>query len=220
MRVHQISALAPHVRRLASKGWTADAILRVYPRLTRADVRAILAPPPAKPARPPRPAKPARLRPSSWSGEWWLGSAYRDDDDAFDLARWERLKARILELLAAAGPPSPVPPILALPAPCGDWGSMHGSKDTGNRSNNAKLSDDDAARVRQLHAEGFTRRELSEAFGLSMASIGKILSGRTYRDAELAPEPEPAPPPAIAAPPPTGSTWSEPASPGRAWRDD
>lgn len=39
------SAIVSGVRRLASKGWTVDAIARVY-RMPRADVRAILDPPP------------------------------------------------------------------------------------------------------------------------------------------------------------------------------
>lgn len=47
----------PHVRRLANKGWSVDAIARAYKgRLTRAEVRAIL----DAPARPTSPVGPAR----------------------------------------------------------------------------------------------------------------------------------------------------------------
>ena len=54
----RLNRLGASVRRLASKGWSADAIVRVYPTLTRPDVRAIL----ASPERPPRLAREIRGR--------------------------------------------------------------------------------------------------------------------------------------------------------------
>jgi lambda repressor-like predicted transcriptional regulator len=51
----RLKALKPSIRRLASKGWSADAIARLY-HITRGDVRTIL----ATPVRPPPPTGTAR----------------------------------------------------------------------------------------------------------------------------------------------------------------
>jgi transcriptional regulator with XRE-family HTH domain len=45
------------------------------------------------------------------------------------------------------------------------------------------LSDDQADEVRQERARGVSRTELAARFGVSMATIARITSGRTYATA-------------------------------------
>jgi hypothetical protein len=74
----------------------------------------------------------------------------------------------------------------AIPDPDGEWHWFQSAKPgsgSGQANGNAALSDGDAAKVRRLHEEGLSRRELAQAFEVSLSTIGKILSGRTYRTA-------------------------------------
>jgi hypothetical protein len=69
-----------------------------------------------------------------------------------------------------------------------DWGSWHANDATGSDASAAGLDDDDARKIRQLRAEGLSRRELAEAWNVSMATIGRVLAGQTYPDAIPLPE--------------------------------
>jgi hypothetical protein len=216
LKVHRLNALAPHVRRLASKGWTTDAILRVYPQLSRSDVRSILSPPPARGPRP-RAVRAGRPRPASPSGEWWFGPAWRDDDDPYLVGLWERLRAAIEARL-----PPPAPAATSPEAARERWDPGVDAR-TGGEASAAKLSDDDAALIRELRAVGVPRQDLAGWFRVSVATITRITRGETYPDARRAELDQVVtiePPPVVAEEFP-GETWPDP--PRRAgleWRDD
>lgn len=132
---HHSPGVIGSVRRLARKGWSADAIARLY-RMTRADVRAMLEPPARKrPARP-RPSRPPRPRLFGIDREWApdRGAEYRDDDAA----------SMIMPAIAAAelGEPARaedlsaedlVPPVSGIPPATSaeEWGSFHATAGRG-----------------------------------------------------------------------------------------
>jgi transcriptional regulator with XRE-family HTH domain len=174
-----------------------------------------------------RPVRAARPRPTSPSGEWWLGPAWRDDDDPYFVLLWNRLLARIEAHLPAPAPPRP------LPMPAGEqWGPAVDVRPRGGQATAAKLSDDDASLIRELRAAGMARKDLAGLFGVSVATITRITRGDTYPeqprpvlDQVVTPEL-----PAIAVADRPRATWSQPTrrprSPageaflGDAWRDD
>ena len=66
----RISAITPHVRRMATKGWSVESIAHSY-RVATADVRAILRPrlprPPfSRPSPQPKPVDPWKGPPGDW----------------------------------------------------------------------------------------------------------------------------------------------------------
>jgi len=213
--------MARAVCRRHAAGEPPESIAEVL-RLGAADVEAFLARrfPPPRATRPPR--EPRRYyEPREWGSS--RGHEYRDEDP-------------LVEHLDMSGPPmgaadpaSPKPAIAAAEVPSGpspaiaaaeDWGPLWdpAERPRGGRNGNAALSDDDARTIRELHAEGATRRELAGWFGVSMATVGRIVEGRTYRDAMPLPDVEEDDPPPVSAPVPT--RWREPKRRGRAWRDD
>jgi hypothetical protein len=50
----------------------------------------------------------------------------------------------------------------------------------GERHPNAKLTEQDVLEIRQLSAEGVSRKSLQERFGVSKSAIGNIMTGRTW----------------------------------------
>jgi transposase len=98
-----------------------------------------------------------------------------------------------------------------------DWGSVHGVE-----SRRRKLDDDDIRRLLELRTDGLSRRELADVFGISMATVGRLIA--LYRDA---PPPADETPPPIAEPPscspPRPPAWKGPRGPRRhdpRYRDD
>jgi IS30 family transposase len=85
------------------------------------------------------------------------------------------------------------------PRAADDWGSAQASAREGAASPNAALTDADAVRIRQRRAAGISPVDLAQEYGVSVATIGRITQGRTYRNATAQEE---APPSPIAAPKP------------------
>jgi hypothetical protein len=166
--------LAVYVRRLHAAGKTDRSIARTL-RLDLADVRGFLHRPPRSTA-----AWPSWRSPSSVA----------------------TLPPPVAELPAAELPGqvvAEIPPVM--PIGTNAWtGPTSPHASSGRRR--PKLSDVDARLVRELRAEGYKRRELSEAFGISQAAIGRLLAWQTYPDATPRTELELEAPPA-AGPTPT-----------------
>ena len=85
-------------------------------------------------------------------------------------------------------------------APAGPWGPY---QETPGRR--LVLDSAQAAAVRELAAEGVTRRELAALFGVSRTTIDSAIAGRLVTRPAPPEPPEPEP---------------QPATPGPAWRDD
>lgn len=51
----------------------------------------------------------------------------------------------------------------------------------GERGTNAKLSKAQVIEIRELDAQGWTRAEIGERYGVTPSNIGKILTGVTFR---------------------------------------
>jgi hypothetical protein len=115
-----------------------------------------------------------------------------------------------------SGPPAEAPPVPATvpdPGPQGErWES------SGKKGVNAKLTYEDAEEVRRLSREGWTRPALAALKGVSVATIGHILAGRTYADPPVIA----ADPPVIAGPPavePAGRRRLRRREQGERWDD-
>jgi hypothetical protein len=154
------SGIARSVRRLAAKGWSAEAIARVYPGLSRADLRRILGLPEREPAR----AWEPRLRASAWSPT--NGPEYRDSDELLATAGGgiepEIAAATGIASNAEASGTRPVPP------PSGDWGAMHAPRP-------GRLSAEDLDRLRRGRATGRALTDLAEDLGVSVATVKRAL---------------------------------------------
>ena len=87
--------------------------------------------------------------------------------------------------------PRPAPTIRRRLLPPGNWGSDWGQRrPRGSRNGRAVLGDQAVAEMRSARDAGATYRELSRRFGVSFATVGRVLTGRSY----IAP-----PPPAVEA---------------------
>jgi hypothetical protein len=117
--------------------------------------------------------------------------------------------AEVPELVAIGhrlGPELQAPP----PAtPDEEWGSWIDpvNRPRGGRCPGARLSDDDAATIRRLRASGWSRAELASKYSVSLATITRITTHRTYP-----PVPRSSPPPATSP-----VTSSAPSYPGHRW---
>jgi hypothetical protein len=57
---------------------------------------------------------------------------------------------------------------------------IHGTMPRGERSPNAKLTDDSVRRISALHDEGMSDRKIAEMFGVSKTAIWQVRNGRTW----------------------------------------
>jgi hypothetical protein len=89
--------------------------------------------------------------------------------------------------------PAIAPELVELPAPAATellsdeewephWGISRSRSARGSRNPRAKLDNARAAEIRELKAQGMTMAALAARFGVSMATIGRITSGRSYTD--------------------------------------
>ena len=63
-----------------------------------------------------------------------------------------------------------------------DWGSFQATTREGTAHANAALSSSDVRRIRARHAAGIPRQDLARDAGVSIATINRIIAGKTYRD--------------------------------------
>ena len=54
-----------------------------------------------------------------------------------------------------------------------------------NKKGGSKLNPAKAARIRHLSIEGYTGKQLADMFGVSRASISRILSGKTLQGGDV-----------------------------------
>lgn len=130
------------------------------------------------------------------------------------LAEWSRFEGVDAGLASGPppAPPRPRPMEIHPPRPCGDWGPVKAAE-----HHPRKLSAGDVGRLWALRNEGLSRRELAEAFGISVATVGRIIKAGPPPAEEL----EEDPPPATAADGPGPGRWREQKrNRGPAWRDD
>ena len=52
----------------------------------------------------------------------------------------------------------------------------------GKRSPNAKLNDDQIAKIKQLRLSGMSHQKIADAVGASKRSVGRIINGETYEN--------------------------------------
>jgi hypothetical protein len=197
--------LPTQARRLASKGWSAFAISKAL-RLPLVTVRAILTVPP----------KPA---PATVESGWSYCERKPVPFDLVELPPPPIAAAEALEQLGEQrvvqlGDDQAAAEMTTTRPPAADWGSVFGRGSArGSRNGRAATDETTAAEIRELRAEGLQRDELAAMFGVSVATITRITSGRSYTD--LPPPPivdddddQADEPPAIVAavPPPAAAT--------------
>jgi Helix-turn-helix domain of resolvase len=185
--------LAGKVRLRHSIGWTAERIaaeLHVDPEA----VRTFLAPVPPPAPRQPRPIEPERLVPrQSHRRRKVVGTLNRarSPKEQAALSPWDRLELGP-QLPPASGPellpvidlvevPEEIPP--ATVEAREDWGPMQASFASGGDQGNAALSDAQAVEIRRRRAAGESRADVARAFNVSVATITRVTSRVTYRDA-------------------------------------
>jgi len=122
--------------------------------------------------------RPRRRPPSNWDGD---GPEYHDDDALVKPTIAAGMVPELVAIEARADDQAAA----ELPATAGDvgpWEAHYGMESArGHRNARAVLSDDQADKIRSERARGVSRAELAERFGVSVATITRLTTGRTYR---------------------------------------
>lgn len=209
---HQTTSLKPRIRRLHELGYSPEriaALLGLYlPGVLRMLAPARPAPsPPERPKRlkrpsrrptppaPPPPRQHCPIEPERWIPR--QAHCRRRQEGRLNRARSPREQAALSEWLRTAPEPVAVPELLDVERPaidlvevepqiCAevptDWGPMQAAGRPGGANGNAALSDADAARIRRRRALGISYKDLAREHGVSVATIGRIVQGRSYRN--------------------------------------
>lgn len=64
----------------------------------------------------------------------------------------------------------------------GNKSHWHILRKSGEQNINAKITNDDAARIREMYAtKNYTQTELAAMFGLTQGNISQIITGKSYK---------------------------------------